>query len=133
MRSNLGWATYHQVIVQGLQNKPKLKTLTLSETLSVAMFFDFIDDSGTVMYKPGTEKYLNPEKDPPADFLKLPHLACFLNLERLLVGERGDGSGYNWYTYFTRYFMDPQLLPNLKMFKIGDKDMLSRYSPEERR
>ena len=54
----------------------------------------------------------------PGEFLKLPHMACFANLQELKVGMLMGGNRNDYYFYID--FLSSRNLPSLKKFVTTD-------------
>lgn len=125
--NNSFYNSYVKVIQEGLQNKPRLKTLTCNHNIIPSIFFNYVsgvNNMGMVMCRPGTPEKLFFNINIPSKYLELPHLACFLHLEQFLITGRIDKGRGNFDEYFINYFMTPQVLPNLKRFKCNEFDKI---------
>lgn len=86
-------ANLEKVILEGLQNKPNLKKLTILGDFSVDSWLN-IQFQSTCL---GNNINLD-----PMSFFDLPHMKCFLNLEEIVISKRILGGYRNDFYFLTR-------------------------------
>lgn len=127
------------IMLEGLQNKPNLKTFTWVGNLDVTFLFGLQKDTDMVFRKddppesgspepqsvPSARAYLNN----PLHFVTLPHLKFFENLTTFKVTGEVCGDSH-WDGFFRRYFMTFENFPKLQEYQYGNRPPIKRPQPQ---